>query len=83
MKDEDVDKLVKAKVDDITKAFSAQLDEISKTMKDMALRLEKVENEPIQKSAVQPVMIIEQAAVEAPSNALAVANATKKQAGKA
>lgn len=84
MKDEDVDVLVKAKVDaqvaEITKAYQVQFDELKKANDDLKARLEKVENETITKSGV--VAILREGDPEVGeaflSNAGAIAAASKK-----
>ena len=60
MKDEEVDTLVKAKVaaevETISKAYQASLDELKKANADLAARIDKMENETVQKSGVAVIL---------------------------
>ena len=82
MKDDEVNTIIKAKVDEaraeITKAYDAKLDELK-------ARLDKMENETIQKSGVAVVLREgnpEVAAEVVQTNAGIVASFRKKVAGK-
>jgi hypothetical protein len=88
MKDEEVDTLVKAKVDaqveSITKAFQASLDELKKANADLAEKVEKMENETIEKSGVVAILRPgdEDIGDTYPTNAAAVSAISKaKKAG--
>ena len=56
MNDEEVNNIVKAKVDEITKAYQVSLDELKKANTDLIARIDKMEKETIEKSGVVAIL---------------------------
>jgi F0F1-type ATP synthase epsilon subunit len=86
MKDEEVDLLVKAKVDaaieTLEKAYKEQIDELKKANTDLVTRIEKSENEIVQKSGVAVILREgdETLGTVIKSNAAAISEAQKAKA---
>jgi len=86
MKDEEVDLLVKAKVDaaieTLEKAYKEQIDELKKANTDLVARIEKSENEIVQKSGVAVILREgdETLGTVIKSNAAAISEAQKAKA---
>jgi hypothetical protein len=56
MNDEEVNTIVKAKVEEITKAYQVSLDELKKANTDLVARIDKMEKETIEKSGVVAIL---------------------------
>ena len=56
MNDEEVNMIVKAKVEEITKAYIVQIDELKKANTDLSARIDKMEKETIEKSGVVAIL---------------------------
>jgi hypothetical protein len=56
MNDEEVNTIVKAKVEEITKAYIVQLDELKKANTELSARIDKMEKETIEKSGVVAIL---------------------------
>jgi hypothetical protein len=56
MNDEEVNTIVKAKVEEITKAYQVSLDELKKANTDLVARIDKMEKETIEKSGIVAIL---------------------------